>query len=102
MASPCAGICYSHGILFSEEKCKDCDYYRLSKILKEVLITQDSCYASCKYSTPFKGGFWDCSKENECNECDKYEMDLDKIIKDYRLTCFDDKQEPSSGIPEQK
>lgn len=57
----------------------------VENILKEVLISDNGCMRHCKHAYWWKG--YDCCNEsgNECKDHSMYEIDYEKVIKDYDL-----------------
>lgn len=84
MESPCLK-CFTHGITYSAENCKDCEFNVVVKILKEVILQMDHCFL-CKHSTPVRGGFYNCDEEDiSCENHSMFEVDYDKVIKEYNI-----------------
>ena len=54
-------------------------------ILKKILITNDGCYTHCKHSYYEKNIGTVCNFENKCENHSMYEIDYDKLNKDYDI-----------------
>lgn len=90
MFIPCRDYCY---LRFNKQYTKECnntcDYARIVKVLKEVLITESCCIDTCKnfiskdlcnqYEIP-----WQCDNE-ECKNHSLYEIDWNKIYERYDI-----------------
>ena len=53
-------------------------------ILTNVLLQSDGCFAHCKH-TYMCNGYPDCDKQDICINHSEYEIDWDKVKKDYRI-----------------
>lgn len=83
MISPCLK-CNDRGIKYSEDSCKDCEFNIVIKILKEIVKDLDGCCV-CKYGEIIKGGYLNCDKEDECGKFNMFEINYDKVIKEYNI-----------------
>ena len=88
MSSPCQ-MCYVHGRIYSKENCESCEFEIAMNCLKKILQVNDGCLPHCKHSyyTRYPGfAGWECDKqENECEHHSMYEIDFEKLQKDYKL-----------------
>lgn len=62
-----------------------CYYRLLEKTLKEVLICNDGCRNNCTHSYHIKEYPGYCCNEINCKNYSMYDIDWNKVIKDYNL-----------------
>lgn len=87
MMCPCVDYCYLRfGKQYSKECDSKCDYVRVIKVLKEVLLSVDPCTVTCKKSYYQPGIPWDCDHlDGDCQNHAMYEIDLDKVYNEYNI-----------------
>lgn len=86
MFYPCYEYCYLRlGKQYNNDCIKQCDYAKTINILKKILITNDGCYTHCKHLYYEKNIGTACDFENKCKNHSMYEIDYDKLNKDYNI-----------------
>lgn len=86
-SNPCVN-CNIHGLTYSEENCKDCEYNQIVKLLKQVLLTWDSCYTHCQHGQGYDEYQCGICNQEKCGECvnhNKYVIEINKVLKDYNI-----------------
>lgn len=77
-------MCHTHGIEYSPENCKDCDYEVKIKLIKELLKSSGPCqYCKNDYIiNNICGNYHACDKQ----ECEKYsllDVAWEKVYKEF-------------------
>lgn len=86
MLNPCFDYCYVRfGNQYTPECDSKCEFARTVKVLKEVLLFNEGCFATCKNSHLEKCE-WTCDKyDEECKNHSLYQIDFDRVIEDYSI-----------------
>lgn len=77
MLNPCYELCYRYGGRTYTKECDvTCDYAKMAKMLKTVLIN----YTKCEYCRKYP-----ICPVGSCYEYEKYELNFEKIKADYQV-----------------
>lgn len=84
MFNPCTECYRKFGKQYTPECDNECEFAQCGKILKGVLISSYGCF-HCTHRNCDSISKENCCSIVGCNNYEKYQIDINRVIKDYAL-----------------